>query len=148
MKIEVVRDKHPFMAVLVDEEAKKAEVIEVKYLNIASILIDQIGETLHIGLVWGGYDSKGEWHIDYRIEAATASISGKRPEEAKLFEKMCRLNKSYNCCYDEAFFKALLGPEGVIATLNERVWGFSDFAVIINDEEVFRKGKPKKPKEG
>lgn len=150
MKIKVENPNNQPMAVLVDKQKRTTEVVDSEYVSIATFVVNQVSKVIQISLVWGGYDSKGQWHIDHSRPAASISISGDRPEEAELYKRLALCNGEYNCQFDEQFFKRLLYNENVIQVVNDRIWGFADCSVTMDGDEIFSKGKAggKPPKAG
>lgn len=132
------------IGVITDHDARTSEVIDSDHLSIAVFVLNQMSEILQISFVWGGFDSNGAWHVDHKREAATISISGKRPEEAALFHDLAfDETGGFRHSFDEAFFKKILFERGLFDIANDRIFGLDDVTVFCDDEPVFVKEKPK-----
>lgn len=148
MKLKAITKESHVMAVIVDINNKKSEVIDSTYLGISTFVVNQISKVIQVSLVWGGYDSNNHWHTDHSRPAANISISGERPGEDTIFNELVRNknNEFYND-FSVNFFRRMFKDCKIAEFINDRVWGYDEVEIIDEnhptDKIIFSRKKIK-----
>ena len=127
-------------AVITNKDSLTTEALPVEYLALRSFVVAADRHIAQLGFVFGSYDSNDRFHIAHTLDdqpTKAAVISIGDVEFRKYF-----LDSSGNLVtnYDFEFFFKLLN-EIALPMANDRVWGFEDIDITLEDPKEQDKDK-------
>lgn len=128
------------MAVVMDEAQAITEMLNVDSIGIATLELNPSQGMAIFHLVFGGYDSKGRFHIDRKREAARIAVT--REQTPDLFDQLLCDGEAVKLGFDRDFWVALLRDMFLpAATMEKGPWmRYKDMEVTHDGVVIFPKG--------
>jgi len=134
------------MAVVVDEASETVEPVKVDTLRMMAMVVNHATKSMIFSFAWGGYDSKGLFHMDPHRLAGHRSIQANVDNENEVWNA-CACDAKGNPVLDhgEGFVKSVLTAKmmgrSVVDWLVNGHWSFEEIELSHNGQSIFKKEK-------
>ena len=135
-----IKEKLGNMAVIVDEAAALTELIAIDRIIVFSMVVNvALGEAA-IGVAFGGQDSRGNYHIDPKLNPLSTNRVWSRAADEN-FDELFSDHGSMRTSFDQKFLERLIEDE-LIPGAYAQVWKqkFPSIDISMNGEIIFRRG--------
>lgn len=132
------------MAVVLDEDLRVAEMVDVDTIAVVGLLINDRNAQIVLG--FGGFDSTGKFHRDWKRQVDDAPMVIDREKQPDLFAStFCDAHGNLTWDYGKRFLERLC-ETFLVSAAHRMIWGakYPDMEVTNGERVVFRTEKAEK----